>query len=511
MDDETPLAISTRDGDFNAVLQLLKERADPNVTDILGETPLFEAAASGDEHIAALLLLSRADPSQRSHAGGVAKDMAESTDVQALIDAFSTGSAREAEQAALNALDPQVVGELIVSLSVASEQRRQSHAALSPVVQQKLEQDAKSNFLTVPGYTHVEVDGSEEPELSVAVREGSLERVRRLLVDKADPNCLDVLKEPPIFEAAASGNVAIASVLLLAGADPSYTTKSGDVALELASEKPMRALLQLATGAVLDDERLSTLVLKQLPAQLKAPVMRHLKQCNPCLANPPPAPETSPPAPTALSAAIAASIEAGLSESPKQLQAKEKPAVVDRSIRPPDAKTAPIRNGVAEDHSLQSDINRNSLPRPGSHSKKLAGTSSPSQTAELPRSRREAEVDEDSPKHGSGSTSSDSDCDDGFIALLKPERSAPVEVVDVELLVKKAVGVFEVRIQCRSNSTFQQVKDMLIERLDRPDLRARIWLVHRSESGVYVSYKDADIVGDVREVLFLAPNFNSDE
>ena len=42
---ESPLTLAARDADLEQLLLLLRERADPNVRDILGETPLFEAAA----------------------------------------------------------------------------------------------------------------------------------------------------------------------------------------------------------------------------------------------------------------------------------------------------------------------------------------------------------------------------------------------------------------------------------------------------------------------------------
>jgi len=245
----------------------LKERANPNVTDVLGETPLFEAAVSGNEPITALLLLARADPCHRSHAGSVARDMAESENVKYLLDAFNLGSAEDAKAAVLDALDPQVVEQLLVCTYLASIEHRDVHGVV----------DA-SKASALAAYDYIEVDGSEEPELSVAVREGSFELVRRLLQQKADPNCLDILKEPPLFEASAGGNVSMACALLLARADPFHSNPGGGVALELASERPMRALLQLATGVLVDDGRLSTMVLKQLPDQLKAPMTKHLKQ-----------------------------------------------------------------------------------------------------------------------------------------------------------------------------------------------------------------------------------------
>merc|ERR1711924_544071 len=88
----------------------------------------------------------------------------------------------------------------------------------------------------------------------------------------------------------------------------------------------------------------------------------------------------------------------------------------------------------------------------------------------------------------------DSDFDEELKSLtrFKKEPAAPEVVVDVELACRKAVGEQEVMIPCKSNNTFKEVKTMLANRLNIPDLLSKIWLVHKSDAGVYVSFKDSD-------------------
>jgi len=83
-----PLASAAREGDLDEVRRLLEERADPNITDELGETPLFEAVASGFDDVTAILLLHKADPERRSDAGGVAADIAVDLPGKLLLDFF---------------------------------------------------------------------------------------------------------------------------------------------------------------------------------------------------------------------------------------------------------------------------------------------------------------------------------------------------------------------------------------------------------------------------------------
>lgn len=122
----------------------------------------------------------------------------------------------------------------------------------------------------------------------------------------------------------------------------------------------------------------------------------------------------------------------------------------------------------------------------------------------MPRPKRESPVSQ-SPLDD---IDEDSDFDEELRSLMgsgkQKEPALPEVVVDVELIARKApIGDQEVSIPCKSNNTFKEVKTMLAERLDALHLLTSIWLVHKSNTGVYVSFKDSDKIGDVREVLFL--------
>merc|ERR1719510_1989078 len=72
--EESPLACAARRRDLFQVQALLRDRANVNERNIVGETPLLEVAASGDLNVVALLLGWRADPAERLP-GGVTSDI----------------------------------------------------------------------------------------------------------------------------------------------------------------------------------------------------------------------------------------------------------------------------------------------------------------------------------------------------------------------------------------------------------------------------------------------------
>lgn len=63
----TPLILAVREGDEEAVVDLLSQcRADPHLANNLGRTPLMAAAASGMEHIVTLLLIETPEGAPRT-------------------------------------------------------------------------------------------------------------------------------------------------------------------------------------------------------------------------------------------------------------------------------------------------------------------------------------------------------------------------------------------------------------------------------------------------------------
>jgi ankyrin repeat protein len=63
----TPLILAVREGDEEAVVDLLSQcRADPQLSNDLGRTPLMAAAASGMEHIVTLLLITTQEGAPRT-------------------------------------------------------------------------------------------------------------------------------------------------------------------------------------------------------------------------------------------------------------------------------------------------------------------------------------------------------------------------------------------------------------------------------------------------------------
>lgn len=63
---------------------------------------------------------------------------------------------------------------------------------------------------------------------------------------------------------------------------------------------------------------------------------------------------------------------------------------------------------------------------------------------------------------------------------------------------RNLLDVTQVRVRCKSNHTFKDIKDVLSETLGRTD----IYLAPRTESGSILPFKETDIIGDVSQLLF---------
>mmetsp|Transcript_27888 Transcript_27888/g.44837 ORF Transcript_27888/g.44837 Transcript_27888/m.44837 type:complete len:284 (+) Transcript_27888:61-912(+) len=75
-------------GDYAETCSILREGADVNASDALGETPLFEAAYRGNARLTAILLLQSADPSKKSLSGLSVREAAQGYAVKQLISLF---------------------------------------------------------------------------------------------------------------------------------------------------------------------------------------------------------------------------------------------------------------------------------------------------------------------------------------------------------------------------------------------------------------------------------------
>lgn len=77
-------------------------------------------------------------------------------------------------------------------------------------------------------------DETEDSPLSLAVRDGDEDLVRQLLLQRANPNELDSMGEPPLFEAVMNHAHSLVALLLVAGADPDHCTSLEVTAATLA-------------------------------------------------------------------------------------------------------------------------------------------------------------------------------------------------------------------------------------------------------------------------------------
>eukprot|EP00931_Biecheleriopsis_adriatica_P089330 TRINITY_DN63484_c0_g1_i1.p1 TRINITY_DN63484_c0_g1~~TRINITY_DN63484_c0_g1_i1.p1 ORF type:complete len:539 (-),score=118.59 TRINITY_DN63484_c0_g1_i1:12-1517(-) len=95
-----------------------------------------------------------------------------------------------------------------------------------------------------------------ESKLMATVNACDYEAVRSMLQSSADPNEADVMGETPLFEASVSGQINIAALLLVSGADPAHSSTGGLSAIDVAKDGPTKALLSRWQGQDVNDNEL---------------------------------------------------------------------------------------------------------------------------------------------------------------------------------------------------------------------------------------------------------------
>jgi len=232
--EDPQLVLATRDGNVAGVRALLRQRADPNARDIVGETALFEAAAQDNIRVVAALLCAGADPDLRSPSDLTARELAASEGIEALFAAFSgdnvtTGNAGTS-----------AIAVILHDSGLGEEEIREVENRLHIIMEEEEPQ---------PVPAHATEAYPEEPPLILACREGNLWQVLRLLQHKADPNASYSSDETtPLFEAALQDNSSVVAALLLANADPASGSTAGERPADIAMDASVKALLDLAGG-----------------------------------------------------------------------------------------------------------------------------------------------------------------------------------------------------------------------------------------------------------------------
>lgn len=131
--DESPLACATRRKDLFRVQALLRDKADPNVVNAVGETPLLEAAASGDINVVALLLGHAADPAKRAPRGALDMDLGLSPEVRLLFKIFQEKKVdSEPKRKLLYSLDPGAHAQVRTMLRLGVRALAHLEGKLSP-------------------------------------------------------------------------------------------------------------------------------------------------------------------------------------------------------------------------------------------------------------------------------------------------------------------------------------------------------------------------------------------
>lgn len=279
---------ATQDGNLESVLVLLKQGADPNVCDAVGETPLFEAAAAAYFDIIAVLLMHRADPSRRSIAGMVSSDLAADRHVRKLIQVFQDEAVdSEAGSAALDPLSQGIRQQVEEHLGEKLQLLRSAPAPL-PAESDSADDASASLAVAVEKATDISYIKKGEDShgieaansasgllLASAIRDNNLSIVGQLLEEGADANFEDELGESALFEAVTVGNPDIIAVLVLHRADPCKRSSSGMVPADFSANDSVTILLKLLSGDEVEpDEELS--VLDELSDSIRSRVKVHL-------------------------------------------------------------------------------------------------------------------------------------------------------------------------------------------------------------------------------------------
>lgn len=224
---EEKLLQSSRRGDLNAVLSLLEVRSPKNCSKNIdvnckgrskanqGWTPLHLAAYFGHKDVVRALLENGADVNARNGMGDTP-----------LHRAAFTGRAEVVTLLIEHEADVTIIN---------GEGRKPSQVTNSSEVKHLIKAAERSLELKL------------EEHLLTAAREGDVSELKKL-IDSVHPpniNCQDVLGNTPLHCAAYRGHKVIAVTLLQHGADTTIRNSNGQLALELASNKKMKQLLDV--------------------------------------------------------------------------------------------------------------------------------------------------------------------------------------------------------------------------------------------------------------------------
>merc|ERR1712232_414841 len=236
-------------------------------------------------------------------------------------------------------------------------------------------------------------------------------------------------------------------------------------------------------------------VLRQLDEELKAPMLRYFKSRSASLAAPLSVVSESKPAAAACAASMP-QVAAASGKAHSSLVAVASPVLESTEVKASSSSCrAPVREvpekeearipvrEVPEKQEAVPQSLATKRPTPGllpnsRNNAMVCRSSGLSQVQKALGSKLEKDMEEDLDPFLSDSDESDFDEElRNLTNVKKTEPPVPVKVVDVELVVRKAVGDLEVKLSCKSSDTFKEVKTMLAEQIGRLDLLSRIWLV----------------------------------
>ena len=184
----TPLSIASEQGHIGVVGQLLKSKADPNITTKYGETPLYAASYSGHSQIVQRLLQEQVNPN-------IANDEGKTS----LYIASQEGQLDVVEQLLQAKANPNIPANNGKTPLYAA-----SYSGHSQIVEQLLQEQVNPNIANDEGIT----------PLYIASQEGQLDVVEQLLQAKADPNIPTNNGETQLYAASYSFHSQIVERLL---------------------------------------------------------------------------------------------------------------------------------------------------------------------------------------------------------------------------------------------------------------------------------------------------------
>ncbi len=240
---DTPLLAAVETGRRELARLLLEHGADPNAANRRGRTPLMEAALRGDLELVAMLLEAGADPHRQDRWGETALFDAVRAGHLAVVrrlleagadpDVANTRPGREPDSGytpLMYAVTRAGIGtfgdwEAMVALLLeagADPNRRTPSGATALMVAQRYGQQALAELLRRHGAKPILAAGTRRYDLLLAAAAaGSLEGVRAVLAEGADPNGTGPTGgyATPLLAAVHGGSLEVVRALVEAGAD----------------------------------------------------------------------------------------------------------------------------------------------------------------------------------------------------------------------------------------------------------------------------------------------------